>query len=186
MAGVVHEAGDGQLHEAEHLAVGHDDHAAAHLGECVGRQRHVRIVGAHHEQVVGVVGHGGGHGAALDAEALGEPDAEGAGLVMALEDEGLQNVLVKVAFQGAVRHGERGANLAVGHRAGQHLYDAHAYRVTLGGVGWRFHAERLGRDGAPQMHGVGHPGRVFEGRKREGARAVLGHDLAVDEHAGDV
>ena len=36
------------------------------------------------------------------------------------------------------------------------------------------------------MHGVGHPGRVFEGRKREGARAVFGHDLAIDEHAGDV
>ena len=183
---VVHEAGDGQLHEAEHLAVGHDDHAAAHLGERVGRQRHVRIVGAHHEQVVGVVGNGGGHGAALDAEALGEPDAEGAALMVALEDEGLQHVLFKVAFQGAVRHGEDGANLAVGHRAGQHLDDAHAYRVTLGGIGRRFHAERLGRDGAPQVHGVGHPGRVFEGRKREGARAVFGHDLAVDEHAGDV
>ena len=82
---------------------------------------------------MGVVGHGGGHGAALDAEAFGEPDAEGSRLVMALEDEGLQHVLVKVAFQGAVRHGERGANLAVGHRSGQHLDDA--YRVTLGGVG---------------------------------------------------
>ena len=135
---------------------------------------------------MGVVGHRGGHGTALDAEALGEPDAEGARLVVALEDEGLQHVLVKIAFQGAVRHGERGANLAVGHRSGQHFDDAHAYRVTLGGVGGCFHAERLGCDGAPQVHGVGHPRRVFERRKREGARAVFGHDLAVDENADDV
>ena len=33
---------------------------------------------------------------------------------------------------------------------------------------------------------MGHPGRVGEGREIERARVVLGDDVAVDEHAGDV
>ena len=95
------------------------------------------------------MGHGGGHGAPLDAEALGEADAESARLVMALEHEGLQHVLAKVAFQGSVRYGERGASLAVGNRARQHLDDAHGHRIALICASRRRHAERFGGDGTP-------------------------------------
>ena len=48
-------------------------HAPCPRSDCeqrVGRQSHVGIVGAHYQQVVGVVGHGGGHGPVPDAEAL--------------------------------------------------------------------------------------------------------------------
>ena len=101
---VVHETGDRQFCEAEHLAVLNGDHAAAALDEGVGGEGHVVIIGADDEEVVGVVGDGGGHSAALDAEAFDEACAFGAGGVVAFEDDGLEHVLCGVAFKMAVCH----------------------------------------------------------------------------------
>ena len=101
---VVHETSDRQFCKAEHLAVLNGDHAAAALDEGVGGEGHVVIIGADDEEVVGVVGDGGGHGAAFDAEAFDEACAFGAGGVVAFEDDGLEHVLRGVAFKMAVCH----------------------------------------------------------------------------------
>ena len=98
----VHQAGEGQRHAAEHFAVLHDDLTAAAGDQRVGGKRHILVVRADDEQVVRVVRDRGSHRAALDVEALDEADAVPAGRVMALEDEGLQHVLRRVAFQLAV------------------------------------------------------------------------------------
>ena len=55
---------------------------------------------------MGVVGNGGCHGAAFDAEAFDETDAFGAGGVVAFEDDGFEHVLLGVAFEMAACDGE--------------------------------------------------------------------------------
>ena len=99
---IVHETGDRELGEAEHFSVGDCDHAAAAIDEGVGGEGHVVVVCADDEQIVGIVGNGGCHGAAFDAEAFDEACAFGAGGVVAFEDDGLEHVLCGVAFKMAV------------------------------------------------------------------------------------
>lgn len=103
---IVHETGDRELGEAEHFSIGDCDHAAAAIDEGVGGEGHVVVVCADDEQIVGIVGNGGGHGAAFDAEAFDEADAFCAGGVVAFEDDGFEHVLLGVAFEMAVCDGE--------------------------------------------------------------------------------
>ena len=62
----------------------------------VGRRGHVGGVGAHHDDVVAVVGNGGGHRAALEAVALEIAQADVAGALVPLDDGDFQDVPLQI------------------------------------------------------------------------------------------
>ena len=93
---VAHDARDGQRHLAQHLAVFHDGDAAMVLYNTVGGGGHLLLAGAHDDDVVGVVGDAGGHGAGLQAVALDIAQADVVGVLMPLDDGDLENVVLHV------------------------------------------------------------------------------------------
>lgn len=76
----------------------HNTLTAAALNECVCSKRHIFVIRADNEQVVCIVCNGGSHCAALDVESLDKANAVLAGLIVALEDECLQNILLHIAL----------------------------------------------------------------------------------------
>ena len=64
--------------------------------DAVGGGGHLLLVGAHHDDVVGIVGDAGGHGASLQAVALDVAQADVMGVLMPLNHGHLQNVILHV------------------------------------------------------------------------------------------
>ena len=93
---VAHDARDGQRHLAQHLAIFHDGDAAVVLHDAVGGGGHLLLAGAHDDDVVGVVGDAGGHGAGLQAVALDIAQADVVGVLMPLDDGHLEDIVLHV------------------------------------------------------------------------------------------
>lgn len=93
---VTHDACDGQGHLAQDLAVLHHGDATVIFRDAVGGGGHLLLVGAHHDDVVGIVGDAGGHGASLQAVALDVAQADVMGVLMPLNHGHLQNVILHV------------------------------------------------------------------------------------------
>ena len=60
------------------------------------------VIGAQYQQVMGVMGHSGGHSSASDTEPVDKTEPPGAGVVMPLQYHGLEDVLDRVGLQQAV------------------------------------------------------------------------------------
>ena len=180
---VVHEAGDRELGEAEHFSVGDCDHAAAAIDEGVGGEGHVVVVCADDEQIVGIVGNGGCHGAAFDAEAFDEADAFCAGGMVAFEDDGFEHVLLGVAFEMAARDGELDEALDVADARRNDFDGADGDAVA---VFRRGNLEGVGGDGIFQMDALACPVWVGVWGERAGHFSVCGDGFAVDDGADDV
>ena len=69
------------------------------------RLQHVRLVGPHHDDIMGIVGHGGGQGALGQSEPLDQSQAQVAGAVMPFHHGQFQNVLGGVRRQPAIPDG---------------------------------------------------------------------------------
>ena len=93
---VAHDAGNGKDQLGRDGAALRDHDAAPVLHHPVGRQGHLLLAGAHHDDVVGVVGDAGGHGSGLQPVPLEIADADVAGVLVPLDDGDLQNVLLRV------------------------------------------------------------------------------------------
>ena len=87
-----------QRNTSDHLDVLLNTLTAAALNKCVCSKCHIFVIRADNEQVVCIGGTGGSQCAALDVESLDKANAVLAGLIVALEDKCLQNILLHIAL----------------------------------------------------------------------------------------
>ena len=87
------DAGDFQRKLGQHLTVLHDHDAASVPGDAVDGKGHVLVICADADDVVAVMGDGGGHRAGFQTVALEVADADVAGIFMPLYNGHFQNVL---------------------------------------------------------------------------------------------
>ncbi len=149
-----HEPGNGQGEFGRHPAAIGDRKAAAQLDQAIDRRGHVRVIGADHGDVVAVMPHRGGDGAALETEAGNEAAADIAVLAVALDDGDLDDVRVEVGLQ--TLFGMRQARLlAEGeNKAGPDADDRHPVLpgFWLGNEGFGGHRLCLHRCQAHRCH----------------------------------
>ena len=93
---IAHDACDGQRDFCHRLALVPDYDAAVQLHHPVGCGGAVVLAGAHHDNVVGVVGDGCGHSAGFQTVALEKADADMMGVLVALHHGNLQHVILHV------------------------------------------------------------------------------------------
>ena len=180
---VVHEARNGQRHHGKHLAVRDRAHAAAAFDERIGGQRHVCVIRARDKQIVRVMGDGLRHCALFEAEALEEADALRAGLVVALKDNHLHNVLRGVRLDEAVLHRQLEQPLVVADAVRDDL--DHAGLDRSAGPGGRGDPEAFHRDRVADVHRVEDMLREIGGLDLHAHFSVFRDDVAVDHRPRD-
>ena len=97
--------GDGERQVGQYLPAGHHRHAAPQVHQMADGVEHVRLIGPHHDEIMGIVGHGGGQGALGQSESLDHSQTQVAGAVMPFHHGQLQEVLGGGRRQPAITDG---------------------------------------------------------------------------------
>ena len=83
---VAHQTGDFQRKLRKNLSVLYHNDTSVVPGNAVGGEGHVLIIDTHTDDIMAVMGHGGGHSTLLKAVALQIADADMTGIFMPLND----------------------------------------------------------------------------------------------------
>ena len=98
-----HQPADGQLNQADDLAIFHDNLPAADFGQFVGSQGHILFVRADDDHLMAVMRHGGGNGAwEVESKTGDQPDLDRPAVVVALDHRGFRQVMRHICMDFAI------------------------------------------------------------------------------------